>query len=301
MLWIFVQFVGFFFFMAKAVSLLQQHISKFRMNRDIKLTPPVVGAARKYGLVEVQGPWKMEDRSLVVPRVLRNSQATTLYGVFDGHNGAGCSQYCVENLGKLVTKHAQQSKSTANALSEAFKELDAAYCSKEEHQSGSTACVVVVEGNSIVVANTGDSRAVLIREHSPKDVRAIALSDDHKPDRNDERERIARAGGMVSHWGVWRVEGVLAMSRVIGDKSLKKFAIPDPETNTRDIKPVDKFVVIGTDGVWDVLRNDEVANICAQHSSAQDAALTIMREIAARSMVDNTTLLVVDIQSAKAH
>lgn len=87
-------------------------------------------------------------------------------------------------------------------------------CELQQPQSdavGSTAVVAVVSPAEIVVANCGDSRAVLCRGGG-----ALPLSSDHKPDRADELVRIEEAGGRVIYWDGARVLGVLAMSRAIG-------------------------------------------------------------------------------------
>lgn len=91
-------------------------------------------------------------------------------------------------------------------------------------------CLVVVDitNKMIVCANVGDSRAVM------RDTRGIAveLSEDHKPDRLEEMNRIKDSGGFISNVnGCWRVEGSLATSRALGDYplKLKKVLIADPE------------------------------------------------------------------------
>lgn len=58
---------------------------------------------------------------------------------------------------------------------------------------------------------------------------AVPLSDDHKPNRSDERQRIEDAGGFVIRIGTWRVGGILAVSRAFGDKQLKPYVIAEPE------------------------------------------------------------------------
>ena len=83
----------------------------------------------------------------------------------------------------------------------------------------------------LVVANTGDCRAVLARLHEDRTPYAMAMSIDHKPDRQDEVSRIKQAGGFVRHWGVPRVNGVLAVSRAFGDFSLKNRGTPPPHHN----------------------------------------------------------------------
>ncbi|KAH9647392.1 putative protein phosphatase 2C 75 [Citrus sinensis] len=88
---------------------------------------------------------------------------------------------------------------------------DCAAHSMEVALSGSTAVVALLTSEHIIVANCGDSRAVLCRAG-----RAIPLSCDHKPDRPDELARIEASGGRVIFVNGARVEGILAMSRAIG-------------------------------------------------------------------------------------
>uniref|UniRef100_A0A6U6BKW0 PPM-type phosphatase domain-containing protein n=1 Tax=Guillardia theta TaxID=55529 RepID=A0A6U6BKW0_GUITH len=89
---------------------------------------------------------------------------------------------------------------------------------------GTTAIVAAVTSRYLMVANVGDSRGVLCQ-----DGRAVPMSDDHKPNRPDERRRIELAGGMVVTVGVARVGGILAVSRAIGDSPLKQFVPATPE------------------------------------------------------------------------
>ncbi|GJN38449.1 hypothetical protein PR202_gb27487 [Eleusine coracana subsp. coracana] len=80
---------------------------------------------------------------------------------------------------------------------------------------GSTAVVAVIVGGRIVVANCGDSRAVLCQGELIDDTPPVPLSQDHKPDRPDERARIESVGGQVINNNGWRVRGILAMSRAL--------------------------------------------------------------------------------------
>jgi protein phosphatase 2C len=73
----------------------------------------------------------------------------------------------------------------------------------------------------------GDSRAVLRRGGA-----VVPLTDDHKPERTDEAERVRKAGGHVFFWQGARVMGVLAMSRAIGDTGLRPYVIPEPEVGS---------------------------------------------------------------------
>ena len=78
---------------------------------------------------------------------------------------------------------------------------------------GTTACVVLLTEEEIICANVGDSRAVLTQSTSTYD-----LSDDHKPENEDEAIRIIEAGGSIEDN---RVNGKLSLSRAIGDLAYK--------------------------------------------------------------------------------
>ena len=84
---------------------------------------------------------------------------------------------------------------------------------------------------------------------------AEALSEDHKPARNDEHDRIEDSGGAVIWAGTWRVSGVLAVSRAFGDRPLKKFVISLPDVKQMSVADGEEFVVLASDGLWDVVTN----------------------------------------------
>ncbi|CAH8603553.1 unnamed protein product [Schistosoma bovis] len=131
--------------------------------------------------------------------------------------------------------------------------------------SGTTACVaVLVPVNGVIrlyVANAGDSRAVLCRGGA-----AVDLSNDHKPEDEDEKARIVAAGGTVTRDG--RVNGGLNLSRALGDHSYKQtpnipltdqMITPSPDVTEIDLIPsADEFLVIACDGVWNSMTSQEV-------------------------------------------
>lgn len=75
-----------------------------------------------------------------------------------------------------------------------------------------------------------------------------------------ERKRINKAGGMVTFDGVWRVAGILATSRALGDYPLKdkKLVIADPDILTFDLNDHNPlFIILASDGLWDTFSNEE--------------------------------------------
>lgn len=83
--------------------------------------------------------------------------------------------------------------------------------------------------------------------------------------REDEEVRIKELGGRVIFWGRWRVQGVLAVSRAIGDVNLKPYVTCDPEITLHTITPDDQYIILASDGLWDVMSNEEVGTFITRY------------------------------------
>lgn len=133
---------------------------------------------------------------------------------------------------------------------------------------------------TVLAANVGDSRAVLSRAAV-----AIDITQDHKPSEQLEKERIERAGGKVV-WcgdttghgepildaGVYRVNGNLALSRAIGDRSERPAVTAVPDVTSYRIEPSDDFIVLASDGVWDVMSSQDVVSFIHSKLNENDAS-----------------------------
>jgi protein phosphatase PTC1 len=117
----------------------------------------------------------------------------------------------------------------------------------------------------IYVANVGDTRAVL-----SKNGRAERLSYDHKGSDRAEVDRVRSGGGIVIEN---RVGGSLAVTRAFGDLSLKRDGvIAKPFIKKHVLRGADKFLVIATDGVWDVMEDQDAINYCKDEFSTKEIA-----------------------------
>lgn len=208
-----------------------------------------------------------EDRTVAVTEFSQVPHLS-LFAVFDGHGGASVSTYLQENMAGAVARCAEKGGDLSEAMASAFAELDGDLASRRNQffTVGSTAVVALVThaarttgSMKVIVANTGDSRAVLCSSGG----KAKDLSEDHKPQDALEKARIEAAGGRVAAWGpCWRIDGGLNLSRAFGDFSYKgRFDLSDdqqkvisiPDVKTFDIGPEDKFMVLGSDGVFDAM------------------------------------------------
>ncbi|KAE8654638.1 Protein phosphatase 2C 77 [Hibiscus syriacus] len=217
-----------------------------------------------------------------------NDLTAHFYGVYDGHGGCQVANYCRERMHLALAEEIEMGKSCIQegnveqdwqeqwrkAFSNCFIKVDVEIggVRKGENDTdneriapetvGSTAVVAVVSPAHIIVANCGDSRAVLYRGKQP-----VPLSVDHKPDREDEHARIEAAGGKVIQWNGSRVFGVLAMSRSIGDRYLKPWIIPDPEVMCVPRAKEDECLILASDGLWDVMSSEEACEVARNESS----------------------------------
>ncbi|KAL0304390.1 UNVERIFIED_CONTAM: putative protein phosphatase 2C 76 [Sesamum radiatum] len=122
---------------------------------------------------------------------------------------------------------------------------------------------------------------------------AIPLSEDHKPNRSDERKRIESAGGVVMWAGTWRVGGVLAMSRAFGNRMLKQFVVAEPEIQEQEVDQDLELLVLASDGLWDVVPNEDAVLIAQTEEEPEAAARKLTETAFSRGSADNITCIVV--------
>ncbi|KAG6631207.1 hypothetical protein I3843_13G062500 [Carya illinoinensis] len=199
----------------------------------------------------------MEDRYSAVLNVQGDSKQA-FFGVFDGHGGAKAAEFAAENLDKNIID--EVTRSDENAIEEAVKQgylnTDSDFL-KEDIRGGSCCVTAFIRKGNLVVSHAGDCRAVMSRRGASE-----ALTSDHRPSREDERDRIETLGGYVDlcH-GTWRIQGSLAVSRGIGDGHLKQWVTAEPDTKVLRITPEYEFLILASDGLWDKVGNQEAVDI----------------------------------------
>ncbi|GFP81513.1 probable protein phosphatase 2c 75 [Phtheirospermum japonicum] len=271
------------------------------------------------------------------------------FGVFDGHGGAHFSSTCKKRMHQLlkeqltgvsmqpypmwpgysmmtvpapgmITDESVIQETWKMVMSRCFARAETVahntcpcgslgfHCQHNQRSvtfSGTTAVTVVLTDRHIITANCGDSRAVLYRGG-----RVVPLSFDHKGDRRDERARVESSGGRIVRTDTHRVEGILAMTRAIGDRFLKPLVISEPEVTFTRRDKEDEFIILGSDGLWDTVStrmaghvtreclredDDDGLGIGPPPGSASAAGLLCRLAVARRSC-DNISVIVVDLK-----
>ncbi|XP_068645261.1 probable protein phosphatase 2C 33 [Aristolochia californica] len=153
--------------------------------------------------------------------------------------------------------------------------------------SGTTAVTLIKQDQHLVIGNVGDSRAVLGTRDQDDSLIPVQLTVDLKPNLPREAERIRRCRGRVFAlqdepevarvWLPHSDSPGLAMARAFGDFCLKDFGlISVPEISYRYLTEKDEFIILATDGIWDVLSNKEVVDIVASASARSSAARALV-------------------------
>ena len=262
------------------------------------------------------------------------------FGVFDGHGGAASSAFLKNNLLRFTSEAGtelcksgsplEHGASDINKLSHSFEQADSALLDylgtlgDPECWSGSTATVVFLNSDVIVTANVGDSRAVL-----GKKGKTVDISSDHRPVASSkvgrsEIKRISDSGGWVLQM---RVCGILAVTRAFGDyefkggryellEELRATGIPKsvdlarppviavPDVRVLERTADDDFLIIATDGLWDVMNSAQAVTfvrslIKRKPDSLMDevAQSLVDRAIKSRTQ-DNVSCLVIDLRTS---
>lgn len=233
----------------------------------------------------------MEDRFANFSDTKKNRK---FFGVYDGHAGAHTASQLSECLHFLIAETADYKKDDLlPAIEGGFIAMDNKLADDQRIQvdiSGSTGILLVVsENDTIYAAGLGDSRAVISHQG-----RAQELSKDHLPTEPNEYARIKAAGGFVAND---RVNGSLAMSRAFGDFIFKQntdLPLEDqgvccrPDIRHRSVNyENDEFMVIGSDGVWEVLTEQEVVDFIRTRLAKKIPLETIAMELLDSCITDD--------------
>mmetsp|Transcript_1309 Transcript_1309/g.2274 ORF Transcript_1309/g.2274 Transcript_1309/m.2274 type:complete len:311 (+) Transcript_1309:97-1029(+) len=264
----------------------------------------------------------------------------SLFAVFDGHGGPAVSILASRMLAKRLQEGLDSQEGDQNqtawhsqftrrrAVQTAFLAVDAQLAAKTAAFSSGSTCTAaaiwqpgkhetiedhwVANKYHVLLANLGDSRALVV-DASAKRIRGETI--DHKPDMEEEQERILQAGGVVTGIGDHfpsRINGDLSVSRSFGDFRLKDCDALSPEqqkvSSLPDVYEIDcqggDLVVLACDGAFDVLESSEVSKLVCDAIAVKDAsedlshvAKAVVEEALKRGSTDNVTCVVVQLMT----
>ena len=245
-----------------------------------EFSPPIKSIIKGYAYNTNKGNIRNYNEDTICVKKINNKIENIFYffGIFDGHGGKGCSSFLQDNLYKYIQNF------SAEGLKEAIYKSENDFLTNYavdknnnlKDTSGSCGVMAMIKHNKLIIANIGDSRIVLF-----KNGRIFFETEDHKPNSEKEKERIKNSGGQIYQSQSlipiyqkinlpWRVlPGRLSVSRTFGDVQAKtdKFGgksgviIPTPDITEFDLDESFDFMVIGCDGIFDVISNEQIFDI----------------------------------------
>ncbi|WOL07794.1 putative protein phosphatase 2C 78 [Canna indica] len=257
-------------------------------------------ASGDFSIAVVQANHSLEDQGQVL-----TSPSATYVGVYDGHGGPEASRFVNSRLFPYLDRFAsEQGGLSADVIMKAFNATEEeflhlvkkSWLSRPQIASVGSCCLVgAITEDTLYVANLGDSRAVLGRRAMDgRAVEAERLSTDHNVAAEEVRKEVAELHPDDSHIlvytrGVWRIKGIIQVSRSIGDIYLKKpdfsvdplfqqFVSPvplkravitaEPSIRTHKLKPQDLFLIFASDGLWEQLSDEAAVDIVFKNPRA---------------------------------
>ncbi|KAJ8901820.1 hypothetical protein NDN08_004025 [Rhodosorus marinus] len=261
------------------------------------------GVVSAVGITEdpnVQWRKHMEDGHAILTN-FRGSRKEAFFGVYDGHGGRAAVESVQKCLHKFFADELSSQVvdiSPEQAFAEAYRKADAVLLENRCLYVGTTSvtCYVSLDENDrkhLHVANVGDARAVLCR-----DGKGLRLSYDHKASDDLEQKRVCEDGGQIVGR---RVNGVLSVSRALGDHAMKKVVLGSPYTSHEVLTSEDPFVILACDGLWDVMSDDDActvvletaANNEAKELDVQLASRVLVQLALKRGSTDNVSVMVI--------
>ena len=229
------------------------------------------------------------------------------FSIFDGHNGKQVSFYLKENFHKVLLNelkltsftndYKQNNEKIILSIKKSFAIIDKNLIDNKNIKDdiGSTGTVIILyrdfyDTSKIILisANVGDSKGFIINKDNIKQI-----TKDHNCSDVNEVERIKKEGGVVFQG---RVFGTLILTRSLGDKEMKQYGvIAKPYCFSSLINENDLYVIIGSDGVWDVLPNENLFELSKENMNTDDFVKKIVMLSIDRGSTDNISCLVIKL------
>ncbi|XP_049382194.1 probable protein phosphatase 2C 60 [Solanum stenotomum] len=270
----------------------------------------------EFSMAVVQANNLLEDQSQIESgslSLLDSGPYGTFVGVYDGHGGPETSRYINDHLFQNLKRFAaEQNSMSVDVIRKAFQATEEGFISlvaqqwltKPQMASVGACCLVgVICDGTLYVANLGDSRAVLgSLVRATGEVLALQLSAEHNASIESVRQELHSMHPddpqiVALKHNVWRVKGLIQISRSIGDLYLKnaeynkeplyaKFRLrepftrpilsADPAVSVHKLQPHDQFLILASDGLWEHLSNQEAVDI-VQNSSRKGSARRLVK------------------------
>jgi protein phosphatase PTC1 len=212
-----------------------------------------------------------------------------MFAIFDGHGSRRSSVHCARHFADILIKHLDRPDSDpSTCLRDAFLEINTQMTDHFQH--GTTAVVALLINNRLYVANVGDSRAVLCRNNA-----AVRLSVDHTTELAEERARVEALGGFIRNG---RVQGVIQVTRALGDVAVQPYVSAEPYISVTDMTDDDTILILACDGLFDIFTDQVAVQIARANPDPVVASKKLVDQAYISGSTDNISCLVVRLRPA---
>jgi len=186
----------------------------------------------------------------------------SFYAVYDGHGGEAAAKYAQVNLLVNIVKSTCFPNNVIGSLLDGFQKTNDEFNQRfPSFRCGTTAVIALFRDDTVFLANVGDSRALLGKVDGEGKKIAVDLGQIHTTADQKENARVIEKGGVILQWGGGlRVNGELVVTRSIGDPQIGPCMISEPEIVKIDIEKEHKFLVLASDGLFDVMKSQEIVD-----------------------------------------
>lgn len=237
--------------------------------------------------------------------LIHNNRVNYMWSIFDGHGGDYVSNFLRRKKAKYLLDKKYPTKIPSKHITKSYNDIQKALIEEATKKKkriagqGSTSLTAIITKNRLQVINVGDCRAVLCDGNNV----AKDLSDDHKPELKKEKKRINKLGGRVVFDKEDEVHRImdLSVSRAFGDLDYIKFVTHRPTKATHMLKETDKFLILGCDGLWDVMSSQDAVNFVLKNKkdSKNIAKSLASHAINKLGSTDNVSVIVVFLYPQK--
>ena len=236
----------------------------------------------------------MEDKGKSISN-FNHDPNKILFCLFDGHGGDSVSNFLQKNFGKYMKKYIKEMEIHCLReidFDEMFEKIDQKLKELNYYEVGSTASIIYIikigYKRILYCVNIGDSRCILTQNNCSRKLSYDDLAND-----NYESNRINNEGGLIING---RVSGKLMVTRAFGDWEQKSFGvISSPHITKIEINAEHKYVIMASDGVWDVMDDLEVYSLSLETENSKELCNEIINNSLDKGSQDNISCFVIKL------
>nr|BAN41176.1 protein phosphatase 2C, putative [Entamoeba invadens] len=235
----------------------------------------------------------MEDAHFIMdPLVELNGHIYSLYCIFDGHGGRTASQHAAKIVGGMVTEILKRDIAIEEKIEDIYAELNLSIKDNKIDYPGSCALMCIIDKfgdkRTIYMSNAGDSMGYILSTSG-----VTCMSEEHNTKNSEEITRLQNSGALIMSG---RVNGVIAVTRALGDHYIKQWIVSAPYMKAAEVTSDMKYIVLACDGLWDGINAEKVKEVLETEGVQFEAVAKQLTQLAiSKGSTDNITVIVIKL------